>query len=462
MVFSLGGMETFNMQHGFVEALIRGFRSGFLQDDTYHHLTQCENLEDVKLNLQETDYGQVLSNEAVVTPPIIENKALQKLVTEFFFLRAQAVEPLATFLDYITYEYMIENVMLLLRGTLSGRHVNELMSQCHPLGMFKESTMRNIPSFEASPRGYAELYETVLVDTPVGVYFQRYLDQTSSKVSAASEVRNILEEIQIEILKNSLMKLYLEDFYSFCNGLGGETAEVMSTLLRARADRNAINITLNSFGTALNDSMMRETHRKLLYPSIGNLYPEGTDLLIKVDDDAKLVQVMNFYPTYRSIFERFTNSNAEEFSIDDEFYKQEVKLFELAFESQMHFGVFYAYVKLKEQEIRNLVWISECILQRRKDQVGNFIPIFSKSEGADSNCVLNVNKLILTHPILATSAQNRNNCRREKYYNVVMQDIWGRPWALQSLRFNATRADIGFGPGGRRPSSDFFLGLHRI
>ena len=45
MVFSLGGMETFNMQHGFVEALVRGFRSGFLQDDTYHHLTQCENLE---------------------------------------------------------------------------------------------------------------------------------------------------------------------------------------------------------------------------------------------------------------------------------------------------------------------------------------------------------------------------------------------------------------------------------
>ena len=331
--------------------------------------------------MQETDYGQVLSNEALITPPIIENRALQKLVTEFFFLRAQAVEPLATFLDYITYEYMIENVMLLLRGTLSGRNVNELMSQCHPLGMFKESTMRNIPSFEASPRGYAELYETVLVDTPVGVYFQRYLDQSASKVSAASEVRNILEEIQIEILKNSLMKLYLEDFYAFCNNLGGETAEVMGALLRARADRNAINITLNSFGTPLNDSIMRETHRKTLYPSIGNLYPEGTDLLIKVDDDSKLVQAMNFYPTYRAIFERFHNSSAEEFSIDDEFYKQEVKLFELAFESQMHFGVFYAYVKLKEQEIRNLVWISECILQRRKDQVGNFIPIFSKAEG---------------------------------------------------------------------------------
>ncbi len=40
-----GGLSTFNMQHGFVEALIRGFRSGFLQDETYHHITQCDNLE---------------------------------------------------------------------------------------------------------------------------------------------------------------------------------------------------------------------------------------------------------------------------------------------------------------------------------------------------------------------------------------------------------------------------------
>lgn len=54
-------------------------------------------------------------------------------VVEFNFLKAQAQEPLSTFLEYITYEYMIENIMMLLKGTLSGRDVNELIEQCHPM-----------------------------------------------------------------------------------------------------------------------------------------------------------------------------------------------------------------------------------------------------------------------------------------------------------------------------------------
>jgi len=373
----MGDMSSFNMQHGFVEAVVRGFRSSFLTDESYNHLSQCDNLEDLKLNLQETDYGQMLANDSVLTPPIFETRGVDKLVTEFLYLRSQSVEPLSTFLDFITYEYMIENVMLLLRGTLSGRNINDLIRQCHPLGMFRESTMKSIPTFESSPRGYAELYETVLIDTPVGIYFQKYLEQSSSKVTVASEVRNVLEEVQLEILKSSLLKLYLEDFHDFCSNLGGETARVMCELLRARADRNAISITLNSFGTPLNDNSMREAYRRNLYPSIGELYPEGTELLVKVDEDAKLLQMLSTYPVYHSLLEK---ALSEEYTLDDEFFKFEGKLLELAFESQMHFGVFYAYAKLKEQEIRNLVWIAECILQRRKDQITKYVPIFSKTD----------------------------------------------------------------------------------
>ena len=73
------------------------------------------------------------------------------------------------------------------------------------------------------------------------------------------------------------------------------------------------------------------------------------------------------------------NEGVDDRSIDDVFYEREVRMLELAFEGQMHFGIYYAYVKLKEQEVRNLVWISECIVQQQKDEINKFVPCFSKS-----------------------------------------------------------------------------------
>ena len=41
-------------------------------------------------------------------------------------------------------------------------------------------------------------------------------------------------------------------------------------------------------------------------------------------------------------------------------------------------GMFYAYVKLKEQETRNLEFLCECVMQGRTDQM-KVVPIFSRS-----------------------------------------------------------------------------------
>lgn len=40
-----GDMNTFNMQHGYSEALVRGYKSGFLTENEYRHISQCETLE---------------------------------------------------------------------------------------------------------------------------------------------------------------------------------------------------------------------------------------------------------------------------------------------------------------------------------------------------------------------------------------------------------------------------------
>ena len=57
-------------------------------------------------------------------------------------------------------------------------------------------------------------------------------------------------------------------------------------------------------------------------------------------------------------------------------YYLQVRLMKNSFMQQFQFGVFYGYVKLKEQESRNIVWIAECVAQRHRAKIDSYIPIF--------------------------------------------------------------------------------------
>lgn len=74
---------------------------------------------DLKLHLAGTDYGTFLSNEpSPLSVSTIDDKLREKLVIEFQHMRNHAVEPLSTFLDFITYSYMIDNIILLITGKI--------------------------------------------------------------------------------------------------------------------------------------------------------------------------------------------------------------------------------------------------------------------------------------------------------------------------------------------------------
>ena len=170
---------------------------------------------DIKLHLQSTDYGSFLANEpSPLSVSVIEDKLREKLVVEFQHIRSHAVEPLSTFLDYITYSYMIDNIILLITGTLHQRPIGELIPKCHPLGSFDQMETIHVASTPA------ELYNAVLIDTPLAPFFVDCLSEQD------------LDEMNIEIIRNTLYKAYLENFYKFCQDeIGGITGEVMCEIL---------------------------------------------------------------------------------------------------------------------------------------------------------------------------------------------------------------------------------------
>eukprot|EP01106_Pelomyxa_sp_JSP_P006148 TRINITY_DN1987_c0_g1_i2.p2 TRINITY_DN1987_c0_g1~~TRINITY_DN1987_c0_g1_i2.p2 ORF type:complete len:165 (+),score=61.16 TRINITY_DN1987_c0_g1_i2:1-495(+) len=140
------------------------------------------------------------------------------------------------------------------------------------------------------------------------------------------------------------------------------TQSTGADLLKFEADRRAITITLNSFGTELS-----KDDRVKLYPNFGLLHPAGILKLARADDADQVREAACTILGYRKLFQDL--GPASEKSLEDAFFEYEVEINKMAFDTQVGYALFYSFVKLKEQEIRNIVWIAECIQQGQKGKI---------------------------------------------------------------------------------------------
>lgn len=352
-------------------------------------------MEDMRSALEETDYGTFLQDEpSPILVSTIAKKCYEKLSDEFTYLKAQSVEPLTTFLEYIAREKMIDNLCMIIQSALNGKAPHEMEEKIHPMGVWDSMKHIMAETFDVST-GFDEVYRIFLIDTPIAPYFEEFLKEAggSEDGGALSEISkdkvgSILSNQDLEIMKAMLKKAWLEDFYGFCSRYGGTTAEVMGHMLMLEADFRTLLVSFNSLNTSLSADGQREEVRNALYPTFGYLYPEGFKMLKSAWNDTTVRGALEPYPKYSAIYEQvkeFYDTESKERvsnlegvqSIEDVIYKDNVHEYEMAFEQQYHFGVFYAWVKLREQEIRNIRWIANMIVLQTKDHIDDtIVPIF--------------------------------------------------------------------------------------
>lgn len=386
----LDDMTTFNINYGFLEAHLRGLRSGFLSKNEYRQLTAVETSDDFKTVLQDTDYVTALAGIPSSKPQVIYERCSAKFVSEFQWIRSQATGQLAAFVDLCSHEYLIQNVVAMIAATVKGTPAEEVMEHCHPLGM--SPYLKSMLTFDKDDN-ILELYRVVLVDMPVAKYFSQYFDSEVKSGEPSKLLQGAFKETDTNVIADHMRKLWLEDFYAYCRHLGGDTFLVMKELLEFEADRRAVEIVHNSIAvkSSLNEAANRG-QRQELFCSFGKLYPNCTGGLpvsaaggnvsqfnfSRVDNDVALATALEPYPVFREAMKRAQDKTA---SLSDALKQAEVQLLKIAFDGQSHFAAFYAFLKLKLIELENVRFISSAIAYRGrgsadKRQAIRYIPIF--------------------------------------------------------------------------------------
>lgn len=361
-----GGMTSWNMEYGFLEARVRGMRSGFITGNEYKQLMQCNTLDEFKLALTDTDYGQFVTtisktaeekNDAYAKK--LYDACKGKFLQEFEYLRMNATGILQTFLDMITYGPMIENFCMLITSVQNQEKPEDLLKtlkKTNPLGRYPH--LSSIVAFDKHDDLLVDLFDTLLVDTPVSKYFWQYflpeMSNDDSKEGGAGVLKKLSNEVNLDIMKNMLLKYLLEDMYSYCKEIGGETWDVMKELLEFEADRVTVSVTINSFGTPLAAPDRLDHERKMLYPNFGELHPDGQRILSGFGGKPGITEWASLGNEFKAKTVRFADLVQDKDNFIYAMTKAQAKVLAKGFDSQGHFGCFYAYHKLKEIELRNL------------------------------------------------------------------------------------------------------------
>lgn len=368
--------SLFNSSNGYLDGLFRINKSRIITKERFKSATECNSLDDLRLFLttHSCEYGKTLENVAKLSPSIIYSKCMNVLNGELDYILLQSNDKqIIQLINYFRIPFMIDNASLLLRFSIQHERVefggndqtpieednnnnngntNEILDKCHPLGLFDSLCILKGPQTV-----FREVYFEILQESPL----HQYLVDVDQRV--------MIEELEsvkdIEIFTNILYRYYLDDFFNYCsNNLTGYSQIQMLQYVRLESDLRILNISLNS----LNCQRISSEDKMKMYCQCSSSFSQSQlSLLSKASSVEQIKQVVlqDCPPYYSELFA--TESIGP--NIDNWFIGKELQVLEQVFIDSFTPSIFFSYLKLKEQEIRNIYWIAECIEQNQSKEM---------------------------------------------------------------------------------------------
>jgi V-type H+-transporting ATPase subunit d len=319
--------------YGYLISKVYGKELLLLTEQDYKTLNQCENIEEFCIKLSRT--YRYISEDMDHTKNELKRRLNKTLIDEYNECKKENDSLLSVILDYYIENHEIHNFFFLLQSKHNDPDLDKAFQKIE-IGNFDAlKTLKFCKDMHDVQKYCVE---------------NSFLKKYFYKVKWAPEFKdNDFQKYQALFLK-----YHVEDAYTNLSQYG----LFIQDILKTEADRYIIDLTINT----INSKEIVGPERKKLFPRIYSLDTKTVDELSNSESIDDIKSTLN---------DKY-NFNKD---IYTELISRELKKYSESFKIHNDISCVYSYLRLREQEIKNILWIVECVLQDRRQEIDHLILI---------------------------------------------------------------------------------------
>ncbi|EPR79632.1 V-type ATPase subunit D [Spraguea lophii 42_110] len=162
---------------------------------------------------------------------------------------------------------------------------------------------------------------------------------------------NDIKQNNLQIMEAEIRKIHTNNFYMKIT----HNMDHMKNILKAEGTRYLVELVINSL------SSIKGEDRKKFLPQITKFTTgdiNALSLASSLDDIKNIIRI-----------------DGNEDQILNKLLSKEIDEYLFSFNKFNDISTVYAYFKLKEREIQNILWILECIRHEKKEYAGNIVKV---------------------------------------------------------------------------------------